>query len=108
MDRIARVGTILFFIVSLAVSFRVEAQAHGGDPEVPPTSTDCASECASDAFQAYWTNCRCGNDTWNPVRCYECQNDSADGCIDKPMSGAGQCLYDNGKCYGWGTCTYTG
>ncbi|MCL4809140.1 MAG: hypothetical protein KJ062_15340 [Thermoanaerobaculia bacterium] len=101
-------SSMFVLILGLAVSFRADAQAHGGDPLENPTPVDCASECNLSAYQAYWLGCRCGSNVWDPVSCKECQEENSATCLDIEWNGAGGCHYQNGMCFGWGTCIYTG
>lgn len=108
MRSIVRLSTTPLFVVGLAVSFRADAQAHPPDPDVPPTSTDCASECVLSPFNAYWLGCRCGGEGWGLMKCRECASQTSSTCSEFYGEGADSCYFENGKCYGWGSCHYTG
>jgi len=96
--------SLFLLVIGLAVSPR----AYAVDVEVEHQQTP-SDACTQDPFQAYWSGFLCGNNVWNPVNCNECVTTSSEtGCQDVESNGAGGCVHDNGKCYGWGNCTHTG
>lgn len=105
-----RTITCLLLAALLICGWTAEAAIctdENGNP-IPCEQDPGPSMCANDPFEAYWSGYVCGNSVWNPVSCSDCVNASSDGCITKPSDGAGGCFYQNGQCYGWGSCHYTG
>lgn len=99
------VGTLLVLILGVAVS--PSAYAYNGPPEQQITPSDA---CANDPFAAYWEyGFQCGGESWSPMTCAECNGTDSDaGCAYSESDGAGTCVFENGQCYGWGSCHYTG